>query len=500
MFMSSEIYSIRPLIAILLPAISLLGILVIPGNYPRLKRVVHVIGSLAAFGVVLSLLPGILGGKVYGIEIISIVERISIHLAVDALGYYYGLASTFLWLLATIYSLGYIKHKDDRYYSFMALCNSFLLGCAFSQNIFTYFIFYELMTLATFPLIIHEETDTARRAGIKYLKYAIPAGAVILFAILLHYFWGGPDLSLVSLGTLSLDTASRSVLTVIFLAYFAGFGVKAAIVPLEGWVPDAHPAAPAPASALLSGIILKAGAFGIIRVVLNIFGLSLFYALNLWIYVAIFASITIVLGSVRALAQDNLKRRLAYSSVGQVSYILLGIALMSPLGVLGGIMHLAHHALMKGCLFFCSGTILKRTGKSNISEMAGVGYQLPVTMICFSICALAMMGTPLTVGFVSKWLLGSGAIQAGMPFFIVLLLISALLSAAYYLPVVYTAFFRRPKEDNEGRTPQFRGEVNHTTLWPTVILAVLVVLAGVWVVLPGFPHSLASMVVGSLFP
>ena len=498
--MNIEIHSIRPLIAILLPGLSLLAILVIPVNYQRLKRVVHVMGSLAAFGVVLSLSPGILHGEVYGIEIIAIVERISIHLTVDALGYYYGLALTFLWLLATIYSLGYIKHKDDRYYAFMALCNSFLLGCAFSQNIFTYFIFYELMTLATFPLIIHEETDAARRAGIKYLKYAIPAGAVILFAVLLHYFWAGGNLSLVSSGTLSLDTASRTVLTVIFVAYFAGFGVKAAIVPLEGWVPDAHPAAPAPASALLSGIILKAGAFGIIRVVLNIFGLSLFDELNLWIPMVVLTSITIVLSSVRALAQDNLKRRLAYSSVGQVSYILLGIALMSPLGVLGGIMHLAHHALMKGCLFLCSGVILKRTGKTNISDMAGIGYQLPVTMICFSISALAMMGTPLTVGFVSKWLLGSGALQVDKPIFIAILLISALLSAIYYLPIIYTAFFRRPEGDNESQTFQLAGEISHTMLWPTVILAVLVIVVGVWVTAPGFPHSFASIVVGGVFP
>ncbi|MFO7773786.1 MAG: proton-conducting transporter membrane subunit [Dehalococcoidia bacterium] len=499
--MNIEIHSIRPLIAILLPGLSLLGLLVIPGNRQRLKKAVHVAASLAAFGVVLSLMPGIIDEQVYGMEIISIVERISIHLTVDALGYYYGLALTFLWLLANIYSLGYIKHKDDRYYAFMALCNSFLLGCAFSQNIFTYFIFYELMTLASFPLIIHDETDAARHAGIKYLKYAIPAGAVILFAVLLHYFWAGGNLSLVSLGTLSLDTASRTVLTTIFIAYFAGFGVKAAIVPLEGWVPDAHPAAPAPASALLSGVILKAGAFGIIRVVLNIFGLDLFHTLNLWIPVVVFASITIVLGSVRALAQDNLKRRLAYSSVGQVSYILLGIALMSPLGVLGGIIHLAHHALMKGCLFLCSGTILKRTGKTNISEMAGIGYQLPVTMICFSISALAMMGTPLTVGFVSKWLLGTGAIQANMPLFIVILLISALLTAAYYLPIIYTAFFRRPKEDNDYQTLlQFRGETKHTMLWPTVVLAVLVIVAGVWVTVPGFPHSFASIVTGGTFP
>ena len=498
--MNAEISCIRPLIAILLPGLSLLAVAFLPRNYLRLKRAVHVAGSLASFGVVLSLLPGILGGSVYGMELISIVEGISIRLTVDTLGYYFGLMLTFLFVLATVYSLGYIKHKDDRFYGFMALCNSFLLGCAFSQNMFTYFIFYELMTLASFPLIIHEETDAARRAGIKYLKYAIPAGAVILFAVLLHYFWGGGDLSLVSLGSLSLDTASRSVLTAMFLAYFAGFGVKAAIVPLEGWVPDAHPAAPAPASALLSGIILKAGAFAIIRVVVNVFGLSLFNELNLWIPMAVVASITIVVGSVRALAQDNLKRRLAYSSVGQVSYILLGIALMSPLGVLGGIMHLAHHALMKGCLFFCSGIILKKTGKKNISEMAGIGYQLPVTMICFSVCALAMMGTPLTVGFISKWLLGSGALQVDKPFFIVVLLISALLSAVYYLPIIYTAFFRKAEGDNEAKAFQLKGETNPAMLWPGVILALLVILVGVWVTAPGFPYSLASLVVERLFP
>jgi len=361
--MADEMSSIRPLIAVLLPLVALLIALAIPGEHGRLRKAIHAAGSLSAFGVVLSLLPGVLRGDVYGIELIPIVERISIHLTTAGFGYYFGLSLAFLWSLATIYSLGYIDHRGVRYYGFMALCNSFLLGCAFSQNIVTYFVFYELMTLASFPLIVHEGSDAARRAGIKYLKYAIPAGAVILGAILLHYFMGGGDLSLVSSGTLGLDTASGAVLTLIFLTYFFGFGVKAAIVPLEGWVPDAHSIAPAPASALLSGIILKAGAFGIIGVVFNIFGLEIFRALNLWVYVAVFASVTIVIASVRALTQDNLKRRLAYSSVGQVSYILLGTALATYLGVLGGMMHLAHHALMKACLFMCSGIILRKTGK-----------------------------------------------------------------------------------------------------------------------------------------
>ena len=431
-------------------------------------------------------------------NIVSVIEQINIHFTVDTLGYYYGLVVTFLWLLATIYSLGYIDKKENRYYCFMALCNSFLLGCAFSQNMFTYFIFYELMTFGSYPLIIHEETITARRAGYKYLVYAISAGTVIFFAVVAHYFWGGGNLSIVNSGTLSLETASRAALMMIFFAYLGGFGVKAAIMPLHGWVPDAHPAAPSPASALLSGVILKAGAFGIIRVVYCVFGLNLFRDLGLWIYLAAISSITIVVASVFALTQDNLKRRLAYSSIGQVSYILLGISLCSNDGSLGGMMHLAHHALMKGCLFLCAGIVLKRAGKKNVSEMEGIGYQLPITMTCFTICALAMMGTPPTVGFISKWLLGAGALQANEPIFIVILLISALLNAAYFLPIVYTAFFKWPK-DNEHPTLQFKGEASYTLLAPTAILAFLVIFAGIWVNVPGFPYSLISKVVSVIF-
>lgn len=493
--MPDEIYSIRPLIAIIFPWISLLAVAAMPRSHQSLKKTIHVLGSLATFGVVLSLLPGILDGKVFGMNIGSVAERVNIHLTVDALGYYFGLVVAFIWLLATIYSVGYIDHKENQYYSFMALCNSFILGCAFSQNMFTYFICYEIMTLAAYPLIIHEETAVARRAGLKYLVYAIAASTVIFFALVSHYFWGGGDLSIVSSGTLSLETTSRTALMLIFFCYLVGFGVKAAIVPLHGWVPDAHPAAPSPVSALLSGVILKAGAFGIIRVILGVFGLDLFRDLGIWGYIAAIASITIVLGPVFALTQDNLKKGLAYSSIGQVSYILLGLSLLSYDGSLGGIVHLAHHALVKGCLFLCAGIVRMRTGKENISEMAGVGRQLPVTMTCFTICGLAMMGTPLSVGFISKWLIASGAAQADQPFFIVVLLISSLLNAAYFLPIVYTAFFKRPKGGEHPRL-QFKGEAaGSALLWPTVIMAALVIFAGIWNTIPGFPYSLASRIV-----
>jgi multicomponent Na+:H+ antiporter subunit D len=491
-------FSVVPLIAILLPWISLVVILAMPKKSRRIRLWICFLGSLATFGVVLSLLPGILDGHTYTVKLASVVEGLEIRLTVDTLGYYFGLIVSFLWMLATLYSISYIDHKENRFFAFMAMCESFIIACAFGANMFTYFIFYELMTFGSYPLIIHEETTQARRAGYKYLVYAVSAGAVLFFALVAHYFWGGGNLGFGQYGVLSLANASRAALMVIFFTYLAGFGVKAAIMPLHGWVPDAHPAAPSPASALLSGVILKAGAFGIIRVVFNVFGVNLMRALGVFIVLAILACITIVVASVFALTQDNLKRRLAYSSIGQVSYIILGLAMLSYDGALGGVMHLTHHALMKGCLFLCAGVILVKTGKKNISEMKGMGYKIPITMICFSVCALAMMGTPPSVGFITKWLLGSGSLEAGLPIYIVILLTSALLNAAYFLPIIYIAFFQW--EDGEEKPKlHFGKEADHKLVVPVVILAALAIIVGVWVTVPGFPYSLANPVVEKIY-
>jgi NADH:ubiquinone oxidoreductase subunit 5 (subunit L)/multisubunit Na+/H+ antiporter MnhA subunit len=249
---------------------------------------------------------------------------------------------------------------------------------------------------------------------------------------------------------------------------------------------------------LLSGVILKAGAFGIIRVVFNVFGVNLMRDLGVFIAMAILACITIVVASVFALTQDNLKRRLAYSSIGQVSYIILGLAMLSQDGALGGVMHLTHHALMKGCLFLCAGVVLVKTGIKNISEMKGIGYKIPITMICFSVCALAMMGTPPSVGFITKWLLGSGSLEAGLPVYIAILLTSALLNAAYFLPIIYIAFFQW--EEGEEKPKLHLGkEADHKLVVPVVILAALVIIVGVWVTVPGFPYSLANPVVEEIY-
>ena len=503
----SSTFSVIPLVAMLLPLVSLLAILAMPKKSRQLRLWICFLGTLATFGVVLSMLPGILDGNTYTVKLASVVQGLEMRLTVDTLGYYFSLILSFLWMLATLYSISYIDHKENRFFAFMALCESFLLGCAFSSNMFTYFIFYEMMTFGSYPLIIHEETAMARRAGYKYLVYAVSAGTVLFFALIAHYFWGDGQLGFGQYGVLNLELAGRAALTTIFFAYLAGFGVKAAIMPLHGWVPDAHPAAPSPASALLSGVILKAGAFGIIRVVFNVFGVGLMRELNVFIVMAILACITIVVASVFALTQDNLKRRLAYSSIGQVSYIILGLAMLAQEGSLGGVMHLTHHAVMKGCLFLCAGIILVKTGKKNISEMKGVGYKLPITMICFSVCALAMMGTPPSVGFITKWLLGSGSLEAGLPVYIVVLLVSALLNAAYFLPIIYIAFFRWEGDEEEGlahgegHRPRlvFGKEADHKLVVPVVILAALAVFMGIWVTVPGFPYSLANPVVEDIY-
>lgn len=495
-------FSVIPLLIVLMPWFSLLVIFTMPRLHPGLRKWLCFLGSLVTLGLALSLLPGILDGNSYTIKLASVVEGLEMRITVDTLGYYFGLILAVIYMLTTLYSIGYIDHKENRFFAFMALCESFLIGCAFSANMFTYFIFYELMTFGSYPLIIHEETAVARRAGYKYLVYAVAAGAVLFFALVANYFWGAGEIGFgSSRGALSLEFASRAALMVVFFTYLAGFGVKAAIMPLHGWVPDAHPAAPSPASALLSGVILKAGAFGIIRVFYFIFGVELVKELGVYIVLAILACITIIVASIFALTQDNLKRRLAYSSIGQVSYILLGIAMLSYDGALGGMMHIAHHGLMKGCLFLCAGVILVKTGKKNISDMKGIGYKMPVTMICFTICALAMMGTPPSVGFITKWLLGNGALQAGLPIYIVVLLASALLNAAYFLPIVYIAFFRWEGEEDEGQRPklQFGGEVKRTMLVPVVILTSLVIIVGVWVTVPGFPYSVVNPEVEKIF-
>lgn len=460
---------------------------------PGLAKAFYVATPALVLLMMLPLYPRIMGGEVLHLQIVEMAPRIALAFRIDALGFYFGLLLAVLWLLAGIYSLGYIHTKETRYYTFLALNLSFCLGVVYSANMFTLFVFYELMGLFAFPLIIHTETEKARRAGTKYLAYTVTAGAVLLAAMILQFNYG-ETLSFLGGGVFGPCAAGRTVLLSVFGIYIAAFGVKACIMPLHGWVPDAHPAAPAPASALLSGVILKMGVFGIIRVVHDVFGIELLREMGVSLPMMVIAGFTILAASLYAITQDDLKRRLAYSSVAQVSYIILGIFMLSPTGgTVGGLLHVAHHAFMKGTLFLCAGVIVHETGKHNVSELDGVGARIPLTMVAFSIAALGMLGMPVTCGFISKWLLGIGAVSIGQTHFIAVLMLSSLLNAVYFLPIVYAAFFR------DGVFRKAEGpETSRTMLVPVLICAAFVIILGLLVTLPGLPHSLVSVIVRGL--
>jgi multicomponent Na+:H+ antiporter subunit D len=307
-------------------------------------------------------------------------------------------------------------------------------------NLFSFFVFYELLTLATYPLVVHRGTAAAMRGGTIYLTYTLIGGTVLLTGIVWLYSLLGQTEFTPGGVVSTLGPEYAHQLQIIFFLLIAGLGVKAALVPLHGWLPQAM-VAPAPVSALLHAVaVVKAGAFGIVRIVYDVYGVEFAQRLNLLTPLAVAATITIIWGSFRALFQDDLKKRLAYSTVSQVSYIVLGVALFGPIGTIGGLVHLVHQGIMKITLFFCAGNYAETLGIHKVSEMNGVGWRMPLSTLAFSIGALGMIGAPLTAGAISKTWLIDGATAAGMDWAVWVLWISSLLNAAYFLPILWRAW------------------------------------------------------------
>jgi len=280
----------------------------------------------------------------------------------------------------------------------------------------------------------------------------------------------------------------------VFLLLIAGFGVKAALVPLHGWLPISM-AAPAPVSALLHAVaVVKAGAFGITRVVYDVYGVEFSASLGVLMPLAIVASFTIVYGSVRALSQDKLKPRLAYSTISQVSYIILGTTIVGPVATIGGIVHLVHQGLMKITLFFCAGNLAETLGIHRVSEMNGVGRRLPKTMVAFTVAALGMIGVPPIAGFISKWYLGAGALDANMPWILVILAVSSALNAAYFLPILYRAWFMPATGAWQERLERGRFETHWMLLMPPLVTAALALLYGLFANMDGSPLAWARLI------
>ena len=447
----------------------------------RLRSGLNLAGALVKLGLVGLMLWGVYGGHEFEARY-TLMPGIDFVLRADALAMLLVSLSALLWLFTTVYAIGYLEGSPhrSRFFGFFSLCVTATMGLALAGNLFTFFLFYELLTLSTYPLVVHRGTDRALRAGKLYLGYTLAGGAVLLVGIIwLHGLAGNVEFT--HGGSLeALDPALHGELAIIFILLIAGLGVKAALVPLHGWLPVAM-VAPAPVSALLHAVaVVKAGAFGIVRVVYEVYGIEFAADLNLLMPLAVVASVTIVYGSIRALSQNDLKKRLAYSTISQVSYIVLGTTLFGPMGTIGGLVHLVHQGIMKITLFFCAGNLAETLHIHRISEMNGVGRRMPWTMTAFTIAAFGMIGLPPTAGFISKWYLGLGALDAGMEWALLVLVASTLLNAAYFLPILHAAWFKPQQGDWPRDEPRGRLETSAWLLWPPLITATLTLLAGLF--------------------
>ena len=438
-----------PLFIILCPAIA--AALILPSrNHPNIREGWTIAASVIMFSLVLSMAPEILKGETINFTLFhTMFQNIDVGFKVDAFGEIFAITTSSLWILVSIYSIGYMRtlkeHAQTRYYFAFCLAIFGALGVALSANLFTMFIFFEIITVSTYPLVIHEQTPEALSGGHKYFAYLMPAGAFLLFAIMTTYYLTGTT-DFAAGGIKALNSVPQWILIVLFFCFLLGF-MKAAWMPFHSWLPAAM-VAPSPVSALLHAVaVVKAGVFGIVRLVCYVFGVDLMHELNLWLALAIIAGSTMILGSFFAIAQDDLKKRLAYSTISQLSYIILGASLLTENSVRGAMLHIPFHGYMKITLFLCAGAIIVATGKKKISEMAGIGKAMPYTMIAFSIAAIGMAGIPPVCGFISKLYLCMGAWAVGSPWgmiFLAVILISSLLDVIYFFPIIHTAFFKKP--------------------------------------------------------
>ena len=453
----AEIISLRPLIAVILPAIGIAGI-VLSRRYQNIREGATIITAVSTVAIIASLLPAVLAGNVYITNLGSFVPGVAFTLRADALGTLFALLASFLWVITSFYSIGYMRglgeHAQTRYFASFAGSVSAAIGVAFASNLIILYIFYELLTVATYPLVTHDESDAARAAGRKYLAYTFGGGVAVLAGIVL-VFWSTGTVAFTSGGIASLASIDPLIARGAFALLAGGFGVKAALIPVHSWLPDAM-VAPTPVSGLLHAVaVVKSGVFGISRLVLDVYGPETVAQLGVGVPLAVVAAITIVIASVIALRQDNLKRRLAYSTISQLSYIVLGLGLFSPEALIGGLLHIPAHAFMKLTLFFCAGAIHVETHTDNISKMAGIGRRMPLTMSAFAIASVGMAGLPLVAGFVSKWYLLIGSVDAGYPIFAIVLLGSGILNIAYFWPIVYQAFFQTAAETDAKPVVEF---------------------------------------------
>lgn len=470
--------SALPLTLVLVSLIAAVLIFLAGESRQLLRNTINLVAAVLKLGLIVVLLRAVLRGETF-VWRLPLLPGVDLVLQADPLMLLFSTLSAVLWLLTTVYAIGYLHGSPHRarFFGFFSLCVASTMGIAAAGNLFTFFVFYELLTLATWPLVVYRGTEAALAGGRTYLRHTLLGSSLLLAGIVwLHWLTGPQDFLALGLVSEVLD-GQQPAQRAIFVLLVAGLGVKAALVPLHSWLPRAM-VAPAPVSALLHAVaVVKAGAFGIVRVIYDVFGPERVHALGLGLALAVVACVTILYGSLMALQQVDLKKRLAYSTVSQVSYIVLGAALAGPIATIGGLVHLIHQGLMKITLFFCAGIYAERLGVKRIDALDGIGRRLPWTGAAFTVAALGMIGLPPMAGFVSKWFLATGAIAAGQPWVVAVLVASAVLNAAYYLPMLRRIWFAPPPATWPADVAMSRS-VRLALVVPTVITAALSLLAG----------------------
>lgn len=491
--------TLMDLLPALVVALPLLGGVLTPplrrlGERPR--SVILGMLCLATVAGVIALLPGALEGELRAVSLLRFAPQVELYLRVDPMGAQFAATVAVLFLLALVYSAGYLRHdgRETRYYAFFMLSLGWMLGVAYAGNLVTLLVFYELFSILVYPLVVHEETPEAIRAGTKYIVYILVGGSLILLGVIFCFHLTG-DRPFMPGGIFDPGT-DRTLLRVTFWCLVAGFGVKAALMPLHGWVPDVHPAAPASFSALLSGVMVATGCFGILRVVFEVFGVGLAAALGVMPVLTGVAAVSVLLAAILAAGEDNLKRRLAWSTISQMAYVVLAVSLLAPKVTAGALVQISNHAILKGALFFCAGLLASQAGIRRVSEMAGAARRMPLTMAAFTVAALGTVGVPPLSGFISKWVLGVGILEAGQPLVLLVLLGGALLAALYLLEPVWMAYFHPPAAGGSGRR---RPEAPLSMLVPLLAATLLNILLGLAASLPGLPLSLAERAAAAFF-
>lgn len=453
--MTETIESARLLLPLAITAAAPFGIMLCRRDQ-NWREAVSFAAAILAFLSMLSFVPGIMRGEIYHYTLFTILPGITVSIALDGLGIVFGLVAPFLWILTTSYNIGYMRglneHAQTRYYTCFAIAVFGAVGIATSANVFTLYLFYEVITVFTYPLVIHHQDREGFVSGRQYLVYLMGASKLFLLpAMALTYMLCGTlDFTFgdVLHGMFPAQVVAEhpNLVRLTYVLYIAGLA-KAALMPFHNWLPSAM-VAPTPVSALLHAVaVVKAGVFSVSRVILSGFGVENMDVLGLGLPTAYLAAFTIIVASLIALTKDDIKARLAYSTVSQLSYVIIGVALLTPSAVQGGLMHIPHHAFSKITLFFGAGAIYVATHIKKISQMNGLGRRMPWTFGAFGLASLSMIGMPPVCGFVSKWYIVNGSLQAGQTALLVALLLSTLLNAGYFVPIFYRAFMLPPAPD-----------------------------------------------------